>query len=234
MDSLLCSDDDGIRLVTLNRPERRNAMNSVLAIAFIDALRQADLDNTVRAMVIGGHGKSFCAGADLSEFSGEHADPAAQEKRSDLFLELQLLFDEIDVPIIAAVEGPAIGMGASIAIAADLTVMGESGRLGFPEIAHGMLPSLVMGHLQHRTTRKHAFELLSLPASLPAAEALSRGLVNRVVPDGTALAEAMEIARTLAGHDRTTMRRTKRLFLETCDMPLGAGLRAARDFARKR
>ena len=234
VDLTILPDADGVRTLILNRPDRRNALNAALAQSLIDALRQANSDPQVGAVLIGGNGKLFCAGADLAEIKAEADDPQAKVRRSDVFLQLQLVFGEVDVPVVCAVEGAAIGLGVSIAIASDFTVMGQSARLALPEIAHGMLPSGVMGHVQHRLGRKEAFEMLALGQPMMAAQALEKGLVNRVVPDGQALDEARAFARTFAGHDRATMRGTKRLFVDTVNMPLREGLLAARESVRRR
>lgn len=233
MKPLLASSTDGIRILTLNRPERRNALDSVLAAMLVAALREADEDPAIGAVLIAAQGPGFCAGADLGEFKGDKANPEAQERRSDLFLELQLVFGEIDVPVVCAVVGPAIGAGAGIAVAADFTVLGETARLAYPEVLHGMVPSLMISHLQRRTGRKQAFELLALGETLGAGQALAAGLVNRVVPDQEALATALAIAKALASRDRCTLRQTKRLLVDLAEMPLQQSLQAARQSRRK-
>lgn len=225
---------DGIRVLTLDRPQRRNALDSALARALIEAVRRADADAGIGAVVIAGNGPTFCAGADLGEFRGERADPVAESQRSDLFAELQLLFSEVRVPTIAAVQGQAVGAGASLAIGADLTLLAEDATLVYPEVRHGMVPSLMIPVLQHRLGRKRAYGLLALAAPLGAAEALALGLVNEVVPSGELMPAALRRARTLAGIDRAALRETKRLLEEMAGMPLGAAVRYAREASRRR
>jgi enoyl-CoA hydratase/carnithine racemase len=232
--TLQISDAQGVRALTLNRPERRNALDTPLAIALLEALRAADADDSVGAVLLAGNGTVFCAGADLGEFKGDRANPEAEARRSDVFLDLQLVFEEIQVPVVCAVAGPAVGAGASLAIASDITVMGEGARLSWPEIVHGMVPSLMIGHLQRRTGRKQAFELLALGDALGAREALALGLANRVVPDPEVMDAASQLARTLASRSRAALRETKQLFVRDAGTPLPQALRTAREAARAR
>ncbi|QHE84764.1 enoyl-CoA hydratase/isomerase family protein [Hydrogenophaga sp. BPS33] len=232
--NLLIDDADGVRTLTIHRPERRNAMDSTLAAALLNALREADMAPIVGAVLLTATGSVFCAGADLGEFKGERADPDAESRRSDLFLELQLAFEQIRVPVVCALTGAAIGAGASIAIAADLTVMGEGARLAYPEIVHGMVPSLVIGHLQKRIGRKQAFDLLATGDPVYAPQALALGLASRVLPDADVLEGARTLARSLASRDRRTMRETKELFVTTLPLSLPDALRAGREAGRMR
>ncbi|HYF19652.1 MAG TPA: enoyl-CoA hydratase/isomerase family protein [Ramlibacter sp.] len=227
-------DDAGVRTLLLDRAERRNALDTPLAGALLQALRAADTDASVGCVLLAANGTVFSAGADLGEFKGERADPLAEQRRSDLFLELQLAFEELHVPVVAAVAGAAVGAGASLAIAADLTVMGESARLAYPEIVHGMVPSLMIAHLQRRTGRKPAFELLALGEPVGAAQALALGLANRVVPDAEVLPTATALARTLASRARAAMRETKQLFIDHAAGTLADALQAGRDASRRR
>lgn len=231
---LQSSDADGVRTLTLDRAGRRNALDTALARSLLDALRAADADPHVGCVLLAANGTVFCAGADLGEFKGERADPAAEARRSDVFLELQLVFEALRVPVVCAVTGAAVGAGASLAIASDITVMGESARLSYPEIVHGMVPSLMVAHLQRRTGRKAAFELLAVGDAVGAAQALALGLANRVLPDAEVMPAAAALARALASRNRGAMRETKRLFIEHADAPLPDALRAAREAARQR
>jgi len=231
---LLCFDANGVRSLTLNRPERRNAMNCALAEALLTALRQANSDPSIGAILLAGNGSVFCAGADLGEFKGELFDANAEARRSDIFVDLQLVFDELDLPVVCALEGAAIGAGASLAISADITVMGQEARLAYPEILHSMVPGLMIAQLQRRTGRKLAFELLALGQSMDAQAALVSGLANRVVTAGQASAIGSEIAATLASRSRAAMRETKRLFVDHAQASPREALLAARRAARDR
>lgn len=111
---------DRVRTLTLSRRDKRNALDTTLARALVDALRSADADPAVGAVLVEGDGPVFCAGADLAEFRGERANPDAEALRSDVFLDLQLIFETIRVPVVAAMGGPAVGAEAARAIAATL------------------------------------------------------------------------------------------------------------------
>lgn len=225
---------DGVRLLTLNRPDRRNALDTALVRELLTAVRRADADPAIGAVVIAGAGPTFCAGADLGEFKADRADPIAESLRSDLFAELQILFGEVLVPTIAAVHGQAVGAGASLAVAADLTLLADDARLAYPEVRHGMVPSLMIPVLQHRLGRKRAFEALALAAPLDATEARMLGLANAVVPAVELLPEALRRASTIAGYDRATVRDTKRLIEEMDGMPVAQAVRHGLIASRRR
>src|SRR5262245_19599738 len=180
--SLLIENRGAVRILTMNRPEKRNALNSELTNGLLEALRACDREESVGAVVLTGAGQGFCAGADLGEFKGLQ-DPAAAEKRAELTMELHLVFSRIRPPIVTAINGAAMGGGAGLAIAADLAVMAESAKLGYPETKHGIVAAIVMANLVRQVGRKAAFELVALGEPVDARKALQLGLVNRVVED---------------------------------------------------
>jgi enoyl-CoA hydratase/carnithine racemase len=230
--NLLVETRGAVRILTLNRPEKRNALDTALTKALLEALRATDEDEGVRAVVLTGAGPAFCAGADLSEFKGL-SDPSAAETRSELTMSLHLIFSKMIKPVVSAVNGPAMGGGAGLALAGDLAVMAESAKLGYPETKHGIVASIVMANLVRQVGRKSAFELVSLAEPVGAARALALGLVNRVVPDRLVLAEAVHLAERLAAVHPPAMALTKRLFHEVADLPLEPALEKGRD-ANKR
>ena len=226
MNALLVEDRGAVRILTMNRPEKRNALNSELTQGLLDALRKADLDESVGAMVLTGAGQGFCAGADLSEFKDLQAGVAA-ENRAELTMQLHLAFSRISKPVVSAINGHAMGGGAGLAIAADLAVMAEDAKLGYPEPKHGIVAAIVMANLVRQVGRKAAFELVALGEPVDAQRALQLGMVNRVVPD--ALSEALGLAEKLAAAKRPAMAETKRLFHEVADLPLATALERGRD-----
>ncbi len=230
---LLISDADGVRTLTLDRADRRNALDTALTAALLQALTDADGDSSVGAVVLAANGQVFCAGADVREFK-DRPDPQAEMRRGELMLQLQLAMDEIEAPLVCALGASAFGAGASIAIAADLTVMGEGASLVWPETVHGMVPGSVVAQLQKRCSRKLAFELLALGERIGAADALRAGLVNRVVADAEVNTAAAQMARTLAARNREVMRGAKHVFNSIASLPLREALRAGRDAARTR
>ena len=228
MSALLIENRGPVRILTMNRPEKRNALNSELTQGLLDALRAADADDSVGAIVLTGAGQGFCAGADLSEFKELGAGLAAED-RAELTMRVHLTFTQIKKPIVAAINGHAMGGGAGLAIASDLAVMAESAKLGYPEPKHGIVAAIVMANLVRQVGRKAAFELVSLGEPVEAREALRLGMVNRVVPLQDLMGHAVSIAEKLAAVKREAMAETKRLFHEVADLPLPAALERGRD-----
>jgi len=231
-DILLQEDRGAIRILTLNRPEKRNALNTQLTEKLLDAFHSADKDEAVGAVVLTGAGPGFCAGADLGEFKGLQ-DPQAAEKRADLTMHLHLIFSRISKPIVTAINGAAMGGGAGLAIAGDLALMAESASIGYPETKHGIVAAIVLANLVRQVGRKAAFELVSLAEPIGAEKALQLGMVNRVVKEKDLMEETVKIAATLASVSRPAMAETKRLFHEVADLPLGAALERGRDANRR-
>src|ERR671926_856650 len=195
--NLLTENRGAVRILALTRPEKRNALDTALSRALLEALRAADEDDNVRCVVLTGAGPGFCAGADLSEFKGL-ADPQAAEARADLTMHLHLSFSKMVTPVVTAINGAAMGGGAGLAIAGDLAVMAESAKLGYPEVKHGIVAAIVMANLVRQVGRKAAFELVALGEPVDAARALELGMVNRVVPPARLMPTALALARQLA------------------------------------
>ena len=221
-----------VRVLTLNRPEKRNALNSELTQALLDALRAADADDSVACVVLPGAGQGFCAGADLSEFK-DLQQPGAAEARSELTMQLHLAFSRMKKPVVTAINGAAMGGGAGLAIAGDLAVMSASARIGYPEAKHGIVAAIAMANLVRQVGRKAAFELVALGEPIGAAKALALGVVNRVAPDARVLEEALALAAQLAAVSRPAMAETKRLFHEVADLPLDRALERGRETNRR-
>jgi enoyl-CoA hydratase/carnithine racemase len=217
-----------VRILTMNRPEKRNALNSELTQGLLDAFRAADGDESVGAIVLTGAGQGFCAGADLSEFKDLQAAVAA-ENRAELTMQLHLVFSKISKPIVTAINGHAMGGGAGLAIAGDLAVMADSAKLGYPEAKHGIVAAIVMANLVRQVGRKAAFELVSLGEPIDAQRALQLGMVNRVVPVSAVVDTALALAEKLAAVKRPAMAETKRLFHEVADLALAPALERGRD-----
>ena len=228
MSVLLVEDRGAVRILTMNRPEKRNALNSELTQGLLDALRKADVDDSVGAIVLTGAGQGFCAGADLSEFKDLQAAVAA-ENRAELTMQLHLVFSRISKPVVSAINGHAMGGGAGLAIAADMAVMADSAKIGYPESKHGIVAAIVMANLVRQIGRKAAFELVALGESVDALRALELGMVSRVVPVAEVMAHALALAEKLAAVKRPAMAETKRLFHEVADLPLAAALERGRD-----
>jgi len=233
-DFLLIEDHGAVRVLTMNRPEKRNALNTALTQALLDGLRAADAADAVRVVVLAGAGKGFCAGADLSEF--KDLTPEKQhlvDERAELTMQLHLVFSKMAKPVVTAINGAAMGGGAGLAIAGDLAVMAASATIGYPETRHGIVAALVMANLVRQVGRKHAFELVSLGEPLTSQQALSIGMVNRVVPDMDLMSATLEIAEKLAAVNSLAMKATKQLFHEVADLPLEEALKRGRETNRR-
>jgi len=229
-DFLLVEDRGAVRVLTMNRPEKRNALNTALTRALLEGLRAADAADTVGAVVLAGAGQGFCAGADLAEF--KDLTPEKQhlvEERAELTMQLHLAFSRMAKPVVAAINGAAMGGGAGLAIAGDLAVMAQSAKIGYPETRHGIVAAIVMANLVRQVGRKHAFELVSLGDPIDAERALAMGMVNRVVPDPELIPEAMALAEKLAGVHAPAMKATKQLFHAVADLPLEEALERGRE-----
>jgi enoyl-CoA hydratase/carnithine racemase len=232
MSVLLMEDRGAVRVLTMNRPEKRNALNSELTHMLLEALQRADKADGVGCVVLTGAGQGFCAGADLTEFKGLQ-DPQAAQERAELTMQLHLAFSRISKPVVSAINGAAMGGGAGLAIAADVAVMAAGAKLGYPEAKHGIVAAIVMANLVRQVGRKAAFELVALGEPLGAERALELGMVNRVVADAELMPQALSFADKLAAMAPAARAETKRLFHEVADLPLAAALERGRDTNRR-
>jgi enoyl-CoA hydratase len=202
-----------VLILTLNRPEARNALSGPMLAIMSQAWDLVDSDPGIRVCVLTGAGGAFCAGADLKAMSGDHPG----DRDLDLSrIEPLLKGRRLTKPLIAAVEGPAIAGGTEILQACDIRVAGESARFGVSEPRWGLFP---MGGSAVRLPRQIPYtvacDLLLTGRHIRAAEALSIGLIGRVVPDGTALETALEIADQIAANGPVAIRAILRTIRET-------------------
>jgi enoyl-CoA hydratase len=187
-------------VLTLNRPEARNALSLPMLVGLYDGWLEADEDDDIRSVVLTGAGGCFCSGMDLKALSSD-GGLAGQQYRDrlkadpDLHWKAMLRHHRPRKPVIAAVEGPCVAGGTEILQGTDIRVAGESAVFGLYEVRRGLFPiggSTV--RLARQIPRTHALEMLLTGRPYPAAEAARIGLVGHVVPDGTALEKALEIA----------------------------------------
>lgn len=229
--TVLIEETEGaVRILRMNRPDKLNALNTELTTALHDGLLAADKDPSIRAIVLTGEGRGFCAGGDLSEF--KHFTPNNQDavvRRAHLTAACQSLPQTISKPIVSAVRGVAAGGGAGLAIACDMMVAGTDLRLFYPEVKHSIVPAIVMTGLQRQLGRKTAFELISTEKVVDAQEAQRLGLANRVVKPDQVVAAALEIANGWAKVHPVAMAATKNLFYRVADLPFEAAMAAGRD-----
>src|SRR5688572_26154987 len=181
---VLFSVDGAVARITLNRPEKRNALNDAVIAGIKESLTKASRDERVRVVVISGAGKDFCSGADLSALQ-KIAGASVAENAADarLLLELFSLIRQLHVPVVAAVTGRALAGGCGLATACDLVLASSSARFGYPEVKIGFVPAMVMAILRRNVSEKRAFELITRGGEIGAEEAKQAGLVNQVFTD---------------------------------------------------
>ena len=229
-DVLVSQTRGAIRVLRMNRPEKLNALNTELTQALLDAFDAAEADTAVRAVVLAGEGRGFCAGADLAEFKDltpEHQHRVL--KRADLTCRTQSILQKLSKPVVSAVQGVAVGGGAGLAIGCDMMVAATDLKFGYPELKHSIVPALVMTGLQRQLGRKVAFELISTGRLLGAEEARTLGLANRVTAPEQVLATALEIAQGWAQASPVAMAAAKSLFYRVADLSYDAAMAAGRD-----
>jgi len=227
---VIAETDGAVRTLTMNRPDKLNALNGALSEALVAALGDADADDSVAAIVLAGAGRAFSAGADMKEAESHRGRSQRQALRAAIHSggPIQALLDT-PKPIIAAVNGFALGAGCAIAISSDLVVAGEGATFGYPEVRRGLAATAVTPTLVAQIGRKAASELLLLCENVPASAALSMGLINRVTPDGETLAVAQSLAATLAGFDNDALWTTKRMIRRSADLSLDQAHALAKD-----
>jgi enoyl-CoA hydratase len=234
MSELLIEDRGAVRVLTMNRPDKRNALNQALTQALLDGLQAAEADESVRSIVLTGAGPAFCAGADLSEFKDLTPDNAPLvERRAELTMKLQGIFSQLSKPVVTAVNGAAMGGGAGLALAGDVALMASTAKLGYPEVKHGIVAAVVMANLVRNVGRKAAFELVAAGEPVDAERALALGLVNRVSAPDALMADALAFAEKFAAVVRPAMAATKQLFYRVVDLPFAQALAEGRDVNKR-
>jgi enoyl-CoA hydratase len=218
MPDCLVEQDGHVLVVTMNRPSARNALSAEMMSIMRSAWDRVDADPDIRVCVLTGAGGAFCAGADLKAMTSTHPGDSGSWDAS--VIEPLLKGRRLTKPLIAAVEGPAIAGGTEILQATDIRVAGASARFGVAEARWGLFP---MGGSAVRLPRQIPYtlaaDLLLTARHITADEARSLGLIGHVVPDGEALARAMEIAGVIAGNGPLAVQAILRTMRETEGMP---------------
>jgi methylglutaconyl-CoA hydratase len=227
---VLLTVDDGIARVTLNRPEKRNALNQELIAALKDALRRASEDNNVKAIVVAGAGSDFCSGADLAALQ-KIATASVEENLDDAraLMELFVLIRSVRPPVIAAVTGRALAGGCGLATACDIVLASRSSRFGYPEVKIGFVPAMVMAILRRNVSEKRAFELVTLGAEVGAEEAATLGLVNHVLDDEAFEDEVEAFVQPFLKTSSSAVSLTKRLLYRSDAMSFEDALQLGMD-----
>jgi len=230
-ETLLYTVDDGVAVVTLNRPERMNSIGGPMKAELRDALLQrAREDDAVRAIVITGAGeRAFCAGADIKERAGQVLPLPEYHRRQKATHELFRAIETLEKPVIAAINGVALGGGLEIALLADIRLAAEHAKLGLPEAKIGALPAAGgTQRLPRLVGVGWAKQLMFTCEHIDAAQALRIGLVNAVFPAGQLMPEAMAMARRIAANAPLSVRFIK----QAIDVGLQSGIDAGLEVER--
>lgn len=227
-DVLRYSVEGGVATLTLDRPEKRNALNGALVQALKDGLARSEGDGSVRVVALRGAGKDFCSGADLAEMeriAGMGRDGNLEDARS-----LGALFRQMrdqPQPIVAVVHGRALAGGCGLASACDLVLAREDAEFGYPEVHLGFVPALVMTILRRKIGESEAFQLVAQGDRFGAAEARSLGLVNRVYAAESFSADVERYLQRLAAKPGSAVTMAKRLLYELDGLAFDEGIERA-------
>ncbi|MGE5772611.1 MAG: enoyl-CoA hydratase-related protein [Hyphomicrobiales bacterium] len=210
-----------IVVLKINRPQVRNALNLDVRTRLADEITRCGSDNAVRCVIVTGSDVAFAAGADIAEM----ADAGPVEVMSRNVQKYWRAIMDCPKPLIAAVEGFALGGGLELALCADIIVTGEGAKLGLPEVKVGILPGGGGTQKLARLVGRHRAMLLIMTGKMfGAAEALSMGVVSEVVPTGQALARALEIAREIAAMPAVSIMQIKEVINAGLNAPLDTAL----------
>jgi methylglutaconyl-CoA hydratase len=207
--------ENSTRILELNRPDKRNALNDELITALKTALLEADADESLRVIVIRGAGTDFCSGADLASLQ-KISQFTVKENFEDA-MGLAELFDlirKVRIPVIAAVHGRALAGGCGLATACDLVLATRSARFGYPEVKIGFVPAMVAAILRRNLSEKRSFELLTQGFEFSAGEANAFGLVNSVFEDDAFEVAVFEYASVYSKVSGSAVEMTKKLLYE--------------------
>lgn len=225
--TVLVAREEAVVTLTLNRPERRNAMNGELMRTLLGHLQECEHDEQVRVIVLTGAGTSFCSGADLTEIRDPNAEGV--NSRVETSLAIYSLIPSMATPVIAAVNGHAVAGGCGLAMSCDVVVASANAEFGYPEVTRGLVAAFVMVSLSRLVGRRAALELLLTGRRITADNALALGMVTEVAPPEEVLEQALSRARRLAAMSPGAVAMTKRLFNRVADLPYDEALLVAKD-----
>jgi methylglutaconyl-CoA hydratase len=229
-DRLLTALAGGVLTLTLNRPEKRNALDGATVEGLHAALERADLDAEVRVVALRGAGADFCAGADLAELLASAGRPpdenrAGAQRVGDVFVRMRAL----PKPVVAVVHGRALAGGCGLATACDLVLARADAQLGYPEVRRGFVPAMVMAMLRRATGEKAAFDLVATGRLLSATEAQQLGLVSRVLPAEGFETAVGDVLAVLAAASPSALALIKRQLYELDGRSFADGIRLGAD-----
>ncbi len=224
---IIYSVDQAVARITLNRPDKRNALDDEIVAEFADALRAAGRDNRVRVVLLTGAGKDFCSGADLASLqrvseAGVEESMASARVMGEMFVEMR----RHPRPIIAAVRGRALAGGCGLATACDIILATESSQFGYPEVNIGFIPAMVMAILRRSVSEKRAFELITRGEIISASVAAEIGMINRIFPDEHFDAEVEAYIAQMAAKSASAVNLAKNLLYHMDGMTFETAIEA--------
>jgi len=220
----------GVARITLNRPEKRNALNDAMIGGLKNLLRRGDQDESVRVIVIAGAGSDFCSGADLAALQKISTASVSQNlEDARTVMELFMLIREVRVPVIAAVHGRALAGGCGLALACDIVLAASSASFGFPEVKIGFVPAMVMAILRRNVPEKKAFELITLGDEIGAKQAEALGLINHAFDDNELETEVEKVAHRFGKISSSAIGLSKSLLYQIDGLALEGALSAGAD-----
>jgi len=229
-DRVLVQVAGGVLTATLNRADKRNAIDTAMIDALLAVLEQADLDVAVRVVALRGAGRDFCAGMDLHELLASADHTLEQNRRAALqFAEIFVRMRRLPKPVVAVVQGRALAGGCGLATACDLILAAESAQFGYPEVQRGFVPAIVMTMLRRTVGEKIAFDLATTGRLLDGTEAAALGLASRVYEDADFEEQAAEVLRILAEASPSALAFTKQQFYQLDGLSFDEGLRLGAD-----
>ena len=221
---LLSATHDGVLTLTLNRPQRRNALSTELIDALIQAIVSAKTDAAVRCVVITGSGeKAFCSGADLNPAAAA-AGPYAMHENRRSFIAMIKAIRACDKPVVARVNGLAYAGGLGLMLACDMAIATDTAKFCTPEIKVGLFPYMIMALIRRHIGPKRTADLVMSGRAIVAPEAVTMGLINRCVPPDELDAAVNELAGTLSSYSPAIMKLGRRAFHQIEDMPVDDAL----------
>ncbi len=197
---------DRICTITMNRPERRNALSGQLVNELIVALETAGADDAVRVIVLTGAGGAFCSGGDLSQMQGGASDDGGSIPFRGGFVELNLTLASVGKPVIAKIQRYAYAGGLGLVCACTFAIAEDSAKFGTPEIDRGIFPMMIMANIFRCVPRRRGMEMLLTGQRMSAASAVEMGILNRAVPAAELDAEVTALATSLAGKSPAILR----------------------------
>ena len=224
----VADEGDGVRRVTLHNPERRNAIGPQMVNELLYAFDDAHADEDIRAVVLTGEGKAFCAGGDFAQMSGGAADGPALPHMGD-YADLLLAMTRTEKPIVARVNGPAMGGGLGLVAASTFAIADREATLGTPEINVGLFPMMIMAILARVVPRRKLLEMMLLGKKMSGDEASAIGLVTRAVAAADLDAAVADVTSEIAKKSPLTVGLGLRAFAAQDDLDLEKALPLLRD-----